>query len=180
MNARLNRGENAPDFAFETPWNGDGGFYEAAGEKPAVLVFSRYLGCPISQMGMDDLRKGIDRLQSKGAEVFLITQSPASTIAAASKQEDWPYQIVCDPDETIYELYAVAAAASTAKMLHPGLLPAVVKMVSKGYKHGAYEGTETQLPAAFVVGPDKSILLARYGKHPADVPTPAALARVLR
>jgi len=49
----------------------------------------------------------------------------------------------------------------------------------KGFKHGKYEGHETQLPAAFVVNPDKTIRLAHYAKNIVDMPTPEEIAASL-
>ena len=67
MGAKLKLGDNAPDFQFDTPWEGEKSFVEAAGGKPAVLVFLRYLGCPICQLDMANLKREIDLIDQKGA-----------------------------------------------------------------------------------------------------------------
>ena len=51
-----------------------------------------------------------------------------------------------------------------------------IKATCKGFKHGKFEGKETQLPAAFVVNAMKVINYAYYGKHVSDVPSPETLA----
>ena len=47
---QLQAGDKADDFDFNTPWATQQNFYESLGEKPAVLVFLRYYGCPVCQM----------------------------------------------------------------------------------------------------------------------------------
>jgi hypothetical protein len=34
--------------------------------------------------------------------------------------------------------------------------------------HGAFEGNELQLPAAFIIDKDKKFTYVNYGEHPAD------------
>jgi hypothetical protein len=46
----------------------------------------------------------------------------------------------------------------------------------QGYRHGKFEGHETQLPAVFIVGKDSMIKFAHYGRHLSDIPAPAAVA----
>ena len=53
---------------------------------------------------------------------------------------------------------------------------AAIKAVSQGFRHGKFEGKETQLPAAFALNSMKTITYAYYGKHISDLPSPATLA----
>ena len=49
-----------------------------------------------------------------------------------------------------------------------------------GYKHGACEGNELQLPAAFVVDKERCISYAHYGKSAGDTPDVRSLAELLK
>ena len=49
-----------------------------------------------------------------------------------------------------------------------------------GYKHGACEGNELQLPAAFVVDKEGRISYAHYGKSAGDTPDVRSLAELLK
>jgi peroxiredoxin len=175
MGIKIRVGDNAPDFQFETPWKGGEGFYNAAGGKPAVLVFLRYLGCPICQIDMANLKREIDLIEQKGAVLFVILQSPPATVASASKKEDWPFTIICDPRGKLFQLYHVEPGG-IIKYLHPAGLIEAIKATLQGYKHGKFEGHETQLPAVFIVAPDKTIKFAHYGEHIGDIPSTAAMA----
>ena len=175
MNAKLKVGDKAPDFLFKTPWEGERSFYEAVGGKPAVLVFLRYLGCPICQIDMANLKREIDLIEQKGAVLFVIIQSSPETVASATKQEDWPFTIICDPKGDLFKLYHVEPG-SILRYMHPAGLILAIKATLQGYKHGKFEGKETQLPAVFIVAPDKTIKFTHYGEHLSDVPSTATMA----
>jgi peroxiredoxin len=168
------RGE-APDFEYDTPWDKGHGFHESAGGKPAVLVFLRYLGCPICQASLANLKREIDLIKQKGADLFVILQSSPETVANLTKKEDWPFTIICDPRGTIFRQYRVAPGG-IIKYLHPAGVIAVIRATRRGYRHGKFEGRETQLPAVFIVSPEKIITFAHYGKHVDDIPSPTIIA----
>jgi len=179
MNLKLKPGENAPDFRFDSPWKSDQAFYQTAAKKSAAVVFLRYFGCPVCQMEMADLKKKIDIFNQKGAKVFVVLQSSPAIISSQSKQEDWPFTIVCDPDAEIFKLYHVEAGG-IFKYLHPAGLIAAIKATFQGFMHGKFEGRETQLPAGFVVAADKTISFSYYGKNISDSPTPEILAENIK
>ena len=175
MNAKLKVGDKAPDFQFRTPWEGENKFYEAAGNRPSVLVFLRYLGCPICQIDMANLKREINLIEQKGAVLFVIIQSSPETVASATKKEDWPFTIICDPKGDLFKLYHVEPG-SILRYMHPAGLIMAIKATLQGYKHGKFEGKETQLPAVFIVAPDKTIKFTHYGEHLSDVPSTATMA----
>ena len=168
--SQMKVGDNAPDFKYITPWEKDKGFYESAGKKPAVLVFLRYLGCPVCQIDMANLKSEIGLVKKKGASLFVIIQSSPDVVASSTNKEDWPFTILCDPQRSIYQLYHVSSG-NILKYIHPAGLIAAVTATFKGYRHCKFEGKETQLPAVFVVGGDKVLNYVHYGRHIADIPS---------
>lgn len=172
---RLKEGDKAPDFCFDTPWETGREFHAGSAGKPSVLLFLRYIGCPVCGMEMAAYRRHIGLIEGKGARLFVILQSPAATIADGTGRQEWPYTVVCDPQGLIFRQYGVAAGG-LLRYLHPAGLTAAVKATLKGFRHGKFEGRETQLPAVFIVAPDGSIQYAHYGAHVADVPAPAVVA----
>lgn len=179
MASQLNTGDKAPDFRFVTPWENGKNFYDAAGSETAVLVFLRYHGCPVCQMEMANFKREIARFEDKKAKVFIFLQSDPSHIASITSKEEWPFTIICDPESDIYELYKVAPGG-IIKYLHPAGLIAAIKATVKGFRHGKFEGKETQVPATFIVSPDKSITFSYYGKTIPDTPSPVTLAARIR
>ena len=169
MNSKLTTGDSAPDFRFQTPWDNDANFYEACGNKPAVLIFLRYYGCPVCRMEMSKIKQEIDPARKKGVNVFVVLQSGPQTLASLIDKEYWPFTIICDPQGTVFQLYCVEPGG-IIKYLHPAGLFAAIEAMRQGFRHGKFEGLETQLPAAFTVSADKVIVFAHYGENISDIP----------
>jgi len=175
MGLKLNTGDKAPDFTFDTPWEGGKKFYSECGDGTAVLVFLRYYGCPVCRMELADFKRENARFEDKKANLFIVIQSDPGRIASITRKEDWPFTIICDPDADIYGSYHVAPGG-IIKYMHPAGLVAAIKATLKGFRHGKFEGKETQLPAAFIISPDKTITFSHYGKTIPDVPSATILA----
>ena len=171
----LKAGDKAHDFDFQTPWSPRQNFYETVKNKPAVLVFLRYQGCPVCQMEMAFLKREIGLFKQKETKIFVFLQSSPETVALAANEVDWPFFVVCDPQGAIFQKYSVESGG-VLKYLHPAGMIAGIKAISQGFRHGKFEGKETQLPAAFAVNSTKIITYACYGKHISDLPSPATLA----
>jgi peroxiredoxin len=174
LSTQLKVGDKAPNFQFDTPWKSAQDFYETIQHQDAVFVFLRYHGCPVCQMEMARIKGQIDLFRQKNLAVFVVLQSKPETIASLSDPRDWPFTIICDPDGGLFKQYGVAA--SLIKYLHPAGLLAAIKATLSGFSHGKFEGRETQLPAAFVVGANHLIQHAHYGKTINDVPCLEALS----
>ena len=174
MNSKLTIAKKAPDFRFKTPWNDEVNFYDAVGNSPAVLIFLRYYGCPVCQMEMAKIKQEIELVSKKGGRVFVVLQSAQETLASLTNKEDWPFTIISDPQGKVFKLYGVEAGG-IIKYLHPAGLIAAIKAVRQGFRHGKFEGKETQLPAAFAVAADKIIKYAHYGENISDMPSLAKI-----
>ncbi len=175
---RFKEGDQAPDFQFDTPWDKGLEFHTISAGKPSVLIFLRYLGCPICQIDMATFKREINLIEQKGARLFVALQSSADTVAGLTGKDDWPFTIICDPQGVIFQRYRVEPGG-LIRYLHPAGLMAAIKATLKGYKHGKFEGKETQLPAVFIVTPDRMIKYAYYGENISDVPAPATIASLI-
>ena len=178
LTTQLKIGDKAPNFPFDTPWKSAQDFYETIQHQDAVFVFLRYHGCPVCQMEMANLKRDIELFNQKRSRVFVFLQSSTATLIPLLKEEDWSFDIVCDPKGIIFQLYAVEPGG-IMKYLHPACLIAAIKATIRGFFHGKFEGKETQLPAAFIIKSDKTINYVYYGKHASDVPKPPTLAENL-
>jgi peroxiredoxin len=169
MSFRLIIGNKARDFKFSSPWGVETTFYEAKGNQPVILIFLRYWGCPICRMEMAKIKKEFDLIRQKGIKLFVVLQSAPQTVASEINHDDFPFTVICDPEGKIFQLYG-AQAGGIIRYLHPSGLIASALAIIKGFKHGKFEGKETQLPAAFAIKSDKIIKYAHYGKNIADMP----------
>jgi peroxiredoxin len=175
VSTKLRVADKAPDFKFESPWDKELKFYGVTGKMPAVLVFLRYIGCPVCQLAMADIKRDINLIGKKGAVLFVILQSSSSNIASVTRKEDWPFTIISDPKGYLFKQYSVEPGG-IMQYLHPAGLITAIRATFKGYRHGKFEGRETQLPAVFIIAPDKIITYAYYGKNISDIPSPEIIA----
>jgi peroxiredoxin len=170
MSSKMAIGDKAPGFKFQTPWDNEANFYDAVGNHPAVLFFLRYYGCPVCRMEMAVIKQEIDLVRQKRGRVFVVLQSAPETIASLSTREDWPFTIICDPLGKVFKRYG-AEVGGLIRYLHPTGLFAAIKAIGRGFRHGKFEGRETQLPAAFAMTAEKVVTYAHYGKNIGDIPS---------
>jgi len=169
MGSKLIIAKKAPDFKFRTPWENEAGFYDAAGAGPAVLIFLRYYGCPVCQMEMAKIKQSISLAEQKGARVFVVLQSAPESVASFIGRDDFPFTVICDPEGKIFNLYGVEAGGFF-RYLHPAGLIAAIRAMKQGFRHGKFEGRETQVPAAFAMTADRIIRYGYYGENIGDLP----------
>jgi peroxiredoxin len=174
MSSILTIGNKARDFKFKTPWDDEVNFYYVVGNNLAVLIFLRYYGCPVCQMEMAKIKQNIELVRKKGGRVFVVLQSAPEMLASLTNKEDWPFTIISDPQGKVFQLYGVEAGG-IIKYLHPAGLIAAIKAISRGFRHGKFEGKETQLPAAFAMTAGKIIMYAHYGENISDMPSLAEM-----
>ena len=164
----LAAGDIAPNFSYNTPWSKSLDFYKETSNSSSILIFLRYIGCPVCRLELANIKKNIGVLNN--TKVFVILQSEPEIVASLTGRDEWPFTIVCDPRAILFKLYHVEPGG-LFRYLHPAGLFAAMKALCLGYRHGKFEGRETQLPAAFVVSPDRMIAYSYYGKRIDDVPS---------
>jgi thioredoxin-dependent peroxiredoxin len=180
MTQRLTAGAAAPDFVFDTPWKKKLKLSDFTGKKTTVLMFLRYIGCPICQMKIAELKKEFGRFENNGAHLLVVLQSTPANISAMISEKDMPFVIVCDPGERIFTLYGVKPG-SIFGYVTPTTIVRAIKATRLGFRHGKYEGNEKQLPATFIIDKGRKVRYAYYGKNVADVPkTEKLLAEIDR
>jgi peroxiredoxin len=184
-------GSIVDDFNFVTPWKGEKNFYAVSGGKKKVLFFLRYYGCNLTQLEFHHIAADYGKFREKGAEVYVATQSNTQILRPQIKEEEIPFEILCDPEGTIYRLFDIG-------YLHIGFFmrglsgtpprdPKFEKQLKEkldeatalGIVHGVYEGCEQQLPAVFVVDENQKILFAHYSEDLTDLPTTDELMKYL-
>lgn len=169
MKERMTPGSTAPDFKFDTPWKTSLQFYDFLEKGRVLLVFLRYVGCPLCQLKISDLIKDSALFEAEGIQVLVVLQSGPDTIGQTYEENSLPFTIVCDPQEQIFQLYKVTPGAFF-QYITPGVVMKAMKARKKGIKHGKSEGRELQLPAVFAVDEDKLIKEVYYGKNVGDMP----------
>lgn len=179
--AKLEIGQMMPDFEYVTPFSvGHSLAVTAAAAPKTALVFLRYWGCPLCQYDIHLLAQAHKDLTAKGGQLLVVLQSDPKGLAEQLGSETaLPFPIVCDPDQKLYRQFCIEPAASMMKMADLKMVGRIMKATKLGFKHGAYEGNEQQLPAAFVVDSERKVLYAHYAKSVSDMPDAAQLAQLL-
>jgi len=179
--AKLEKGQIMPDFEYVTPFSQGHTLTETAAKAPkTALIFLRYWGCPLCQYDIHLLAQAHAEITANGGQLFVVLQSDPALLAKELGSEDaLPFEIICDPEQKLYKAFVIEPAGSMAKMADLKMVGKIVKATKMGIKHGAYEGDEQQLPAAFVVDGERKILYAHYAKSVSDLPDAAELSKLL-
>lgn len=176
--AKLQAGDIMQDFTFDTAWRTGCSLYEETESKPCCLIFLRYQGCTVCQLKIHELVHDFHMFEKKNVKLLVILQSAPETIRAEMEEHALPFEIVCDPKETLYKQFDIGSFdPQVPRSEH--LQQRIQQARALGFVHGAYEGNELQLPAAFVLDANHRVLLAHYGLDGADVPDqPTLLASI--
>ncbi len=145
------------------------------------LIFSRYIGCPFCQVDIMELCEDYSRFIAAKVQIILVLQSTADIVRSQTLVPHIPYDIACDPEMKLYEIYGVKTAASMGKMLRPNkqLFHKTGMILKKKLRHGAYEGNEHQLPALFLLDKEGKVIHAHYASSVTDLPDVNGMLRLL-
>ncbi|MBD3188322.1 redoxin domain-containing protein [Candidatus Bathyarchaeota archaeon] len=155
---KLSIGDSAPDFTRNAINLGhEITLSEILKEKPVLLIFSRYFGCPVCQSDFDKLQENLESINEK-VQVIYVTQSREETIKDFIKNMDISFPIISDPESPypLYEMYKIGRVnlLTLAKMGKT--------VITTKYKHGPHEGYEKQSPADFIIDRDGKIIHRNY------------------
>ena len=177
----LTVGEVMPNFIYDTPFATGLTLSDTVQKTPkTALLFLRYYGCTLCQYDIHQLAENYHQITDVGGQVIVVLQSDPTGLAQELQPDTFPFSILCDPKAALYERFGIQPAASMAKMADAGTMLKIAKATASGYKHGAYEGNELQLPACFVVDKERKILYAHYGKSAGNTPDARTLASLLK
>jgi len=179
MRQRVTEGTIAPEFTFDTPDERGLGFHAAIAGRMAVVYFLRYMGCPICQSKMAELRHDARTFAEKGARTFVVLQSDPDIVRQAMEGEAWPFTVICDPEQAIFARWGVAPG-NLLHYLAPSVLLAAFRASRAGFRHGVKEGSELQRPAVFIIDRAATVAVAHFGRTIADVPAGAVIAARLK
>lgn len=177
--SRLEVGQIAPDFTRETAYDGELSLKKALTAKHTVLYFSRYYGCSLCQLDLQDMAENHGLLTSKGAAVLVVLQSEPETLRSQNAENPFPYPVICDPTCALYQEWGITPASSKAELVSPRALAKIAKAKAAGFSHGKYEGEELQLPALFILAPDGKVEYAKYAKNLGDLPDAEDIAKLI-
>ena len=139
------------------------------------LIFLRYCGCTICQLDIRAYRENYQKFLDKDAQILLVLQSAPATIAESITEEELRFEVACDPEGKLYDLYQVGAARSKLGLASIKTIRKIQAAKKLGLEHGAYEGNELQLPAVFLLDRGMNVVYAHRAKNAGDMPEIADL-----
>ncbi|MDR2103724.1 MAG: redoxin domain-containing protein [Treponema sp.] len=176
--ARLNTGDQFPDFPFRTAADAELKSSEVIkrADKTVFWVL-RYIGCTTCRYDIHVIKERYREFTDLNAQVLVVLQSLSENVRADLAGDEAPYEIICDPEQAIYRRFSIDPAPDkeSRQPRDPREIEKLKQKIEKikagGFVHGKYEGDENQLPAMFIVEPGGKVLYAHYAKNSIDMPT---------
>jgi peroxiredoxin len=150
------------------------------GDRPAVLVFLRYFGCPFCQAQVVGLRDERASFQRAGAEVVLVGQGTPEDGSTFLDRTNTPFTCLIDTSRAAYRAYDLGEGGMNDVLGPRVAFPFLrANLRRETRQRGLHGGSFWQMPGTFVVGEDGIVYLAHRNRHIADSPSNRILLSVL-
>ncbi|MBV1871559.1 MAG: AhpC/TSA family protein [Gammaproteobacteria bacterium] len=157
----------APDFS-ATLVNGEAAqLTEMIKTQSVCVIFLRFLGCPLTRLRLAELEKEIEKYEINELKLIVVFESTVARTEKYMTRKGLTMDIIVDEQRKLYDLFDVQPGGLKT-MLNPNMLKKAGEATIKGHMHGAFEGNELQLPAAFIINKEQKFSYVNYGEHPAD------------
>lgn len=156
-------------------------------ERPAVVVFLRYFGCPFCQTQVVNLRNEHERILRAGANIGLVGHGDPEAAAAFASSKELPFPLLLDRDRGTYRAYGLVQGKAMQVLSPQVALPWIKAELSpETRQRGLMGGSFRQMPGTFVID-TRGVVRARGGtirmahrnRHFADAPSVGRLLAVL-
>ena len=150
-------------------------------DKKALIVFTRYYECDVTQNILTALAAAYPAAKAMGCEIKAVVQSDISTLAPI--QSKYPFELIADPEAKLFERYNVFEADSAVNLIAGDRM--FEEMAGKDIRRligtdllnlitGTSEKTEGKKPlqlCAFIgVDKDMRVIYSHYSKTLSDFP----------
>ncbi len=150
------------------------------------LQFRRFAGCPVCNLHLASFVRGAREI--RGASIREVVVFHSSTEALRPHVSDLPFDVVADPEKTLYREFGVES--SLRAILDPhvwwpiarGVLRSLWAVLRDGRPVPSIDpaGGRLGLPADFLISPDGRILASKYGRHAYDQWSVEELLEIVR
>lgn len=172
---KLNKGAQMPDFTYLSPYKDEEQtLYSYMEGQKTYVVFLRYFGCTVCRLDLHIYAQRMNEFAAKGAKLMVVLQSDPAVVKEEAPQGTFPFEIACNPSQSLYKEFEIVPAKSKLALAGSGIFQLVKKMKAAkkfGFEHGAFEGDEQQLPAVVLVDENGVIKYSHYAKNLADMPS---------
>lgn len=150
-------------------------------ERPVLLSFLRYFGCPFCQAWVGRLVRLQGAFEEAGVGVVLIGQGTPGQALAFTGPRRVPFEMLVDPDRAAYRAFGLGDGGPY-QILAPAALVGWVGVQVRGegrqgLRHG---GSVAQMPGTFLVDTGGVIRYVHRNRHQADDPDSQAVLAICR
>ena len=156
----IKEGDKAPLFKLDSYNKGTIDLAELIGKQKIVLIFSRYFGCPVCLVDLNELMNRVSEIEEKGAMLLYITQSGEKIAKEYIEKKRISLPVIPSSKDDLYAEYGLGLMTAGALTQIRGKLKEAKKL---GIEHGEYEGWEKQGPGQFVIDKEGTIIHAQKG-----------------
>lgn len=168
------------DFKYNNIYEKNKDYLDSKKDRIGVLVFLRYYGCTICQLDIREFNNLYEEFVKYDVDLKIVLQSKPEILMAADKEKTLKVEIICDPNQELYNLFELQSAKDIEQLKEGNLMEKVSEARALGLTHGEYEGNELQLPGIFIIGKDNKILYAHYAKNGADIPRAKEVLEIIK
>jgi len=137
--------------------------------KKILLTFNRYVSCPLCNFRTHELLEKYDSLKQNGFVIISVYESTRETLKQYTTQEEIPFIMIADPDETLYKQFKVqknwfksfTGLFRDYRRKHSG----GKKLFKSNYER---EGHLNRIGADFLIDENGIIKVAYYGRFVGD------------
>jgi peroxiredoxin Q/BCP len=129
------------------------------------LIFSRFAACPFCSVRLHRISKEYERLVEAGVKALVLFPSPRDRVSVFIERYKPPFIAAADPEEKVFHLYGVEK--SWAGEIRSAFQFNKVALALGAARQNplAIDGSLHQMPADFLIGPDSTVEMVRYGSE---------------
>ena len=165
--SRLHAGDSAPGFR-TVDLLGNSVDLTALRGSYVFLSFFRNSACAICNLRVHELVGRHDQLAQAGVVVVAVFESPVEALRQHVGKQNPPFSLVADHEARLYDLFGVESSQAKldSTMELPGTQQVVAAASELGFPLTPEPGSNfLRMPADFLIGPDGTVMHARYAEY---------------
>jgi peroxiredoxin len=144
---------------------------ELHGGKNTVLYFMRDSACVLAQYALNKLVGSKDMIESAGGQIIAVVRTSSKTAAHILGGLQILFPVICNVSGELYAAFGVGTAKDRESLGDEKTTQRIAEAKTAGFVHGEVdEGDALQLPAVFIINPDRDVRYQYYGKTGDDLP----------
>ncbi len=124
------------------------------------------------------MRRAEAELTRRDVRVLVVAFARVEALRGYLRRYDLPFEGLADPERRAYAAFGLGRGA-VARVYHPRVWLAYLRLYRQGRRLGRIEGDTLQLGGDYLIGADGRLLLAHPGQDPTDRPAVESILTAL-